>query len=52
MTLPIDGAYKTRDIEGVNFVMVLFSINPGDHRIFMLDVTTHSIRDASTLTFE
>ncbi len=39
-TLPIDRAYKTRDVEIVNFAMLLFSLSPGDHRTFMLDVTT------------
>lgn len=38
-TLPIDGAYKTKDVEVVNFAMFPFSISPGDHRTFMLDIT-------------
>ena len=42
-TLPIDGAYKTKDVEIVNFAMLPFSMSPGDHRTFMLDVTTRSM---------
>ena len=42
-SLPIDGAYKTKDVEIANFALLPFSISPGDHRTFMLDVTTRSM---------
>ncbi len=39
-TSPIDGGYKTPDIEIVNIAMLNFAESPGDHRSLILDVST------------
>ncbi len=42
-TSPIDGGYKTPDIEIVNIAMLNFAESPGDHRSLILDVSTQSL---------
>ena len=37
---PIDGGYKTSEVEIVNLAMLNFGESPGDHRSFILDVST------------
>jgi hypothetical protein len=39
-TSPIDGGYKTPDIEIVNIAMLNFAESPGDHCSLILDVST------------
>jgi hypothetical protein len=39
---PIDGGYKTPEVEIVNLSMLTFAESPGDHRSFILDVSTRS----------
>jgi hypothetical protein len=38
----IDGGYKTLEVEIVNLSMITFAESPGDHRSFILDVSTRS----------
>jgi hypothetical protein len=38
--LPIDGGYKLPEVEIVNLTMIAFAESPGDHRSFILDVST------------
>ena len=40
---PIDGGYKTLEVEIVNLAMLNFAESPGDHRSFVLDVSTWSL---------
>ncbi len=40
---PIDGGYKTPEFEIVNLSMLTFAESPGDHRSFILDVSTRSL---------
>jgi hypothetical protein len=40
---PIDGDYKTPEVEIVNLAMLNFAEGPGDHRSFTLDVSTRSL---------
>ncbi len=42
-TSPIDGSYKTPDIEIVNIAMLNFVESPGDHHSLILDVSTQSL---------
>jgi hypothetical protein len=42
-TSPIDGGYKTPDIEIVNIAMLNFAESPGDHHSLILDVSTQSL---------
>jgi hypothetical protein len=40
---PIDGGYKLPEIEVVNLAMLTFAESPGDHRSFVLDISTRSL---------
>jgi hypothetical protein len=40
---PIDGGYKTPEVEIVNLAMLNFAESPGDHRSFVLDISTRSL---------
>jgi hypothetical protein len=40
---PIDGGYKTPEVEIVNLAMLTFAESPGDHQSFVLDVSTRSL---------
>jgi hypothetical protein len=40
---PIDGGYKTPEVRMVNLAMLTFAESPGDHRLFILDVSTWSL---------
>ncbi len=40
---PIDGGYKTPEVEIVNLAMLNFAESPGDHWSFILDVSTRSL---------
>ena len=40
---PIDGAYKTPEVEIVNLSMVTFAQSPGDHRSLLFDISTRSL---------
>jgi hypothetical protein len=40
---PIDGGYKTPELEIVNLAMLNFAESPGDHRSLIFDVSTRSI---------
>ena len=40
---PIDGGYKSQEIEIVNLFMLNFADSPGDHRSLILDVSTCSM---------
>jgi hypothetical protein len=40
---PIDGGYKTPEVEIVNLAMLNFAESPGDHRSFVLDESTRSL---------
>ena len=40
---PIDGGYKSQEIEIVNLCMLNFADRPGDHRSLILDVSTSSM---------
>jgi hypothetical protein len=39
---PIDGGYKTPEVEIVNLAMLTFAESPRDHQSFVLDVSTRS----------
>ncbi len=39
----IDGGYKSPEIEIVNLGMLSFAESPGDHRLFIIDISTHSL---------
>jgi hypothetical protein len=38
---PIDGGYKSPEIETVQLGMLSFAESPGDHRSFIIDLSTH-----------
>ena len=40
---PIDGGYKSSEIEIVNLGMLTFAESPGDHRSFIIDILTRSL---------
>jgi hypothetical protein len=40
---PIDGAYKSSEIEKVNLSMLTFADSPGDHRSLCFDISTRSL---------
>jgi hypothetical protein len=40
---PIDGGYKPREIEIVNLGMLSFAESPGDHRLFIINISTRSL---------
>jgi hypothetical protein len=40
---PIDGGYKTPEVKIVNFAILTFAESPGDHQLFVLDVSTRSL---------
>ena len=40
---PIDGGYKSPEIEIVNLGMLSFAESPGDHRLFIIDISTRSL---------
>jgi hypothetical protein len=40
---PIDGAYKSSEIEIVNLSMLTFTDSPGDHRSLYFDISTRSL---------
>ena len=40
---PIDGAYKSPEVEIVNLCMLTFAESPGDHRSLCFDITTRSL---------
>jgi hypothetical protein len=40
---PIDGGYKAPEVEIINLAMVTFAESPGDHQLFILDVSTQSL---------
>ena len=40
---PIDGGYKSQEIEMFNLCMLNFADSPGDHRSLILDVSTRSM---------
>jgi hypothetical protein len=40
---PIDGGYKTPEVEIVNLAMLNFAESPGDHRSFILDMSMRSL---------
>jgi hypothetical protein len=39
---PIDGGYKTPEVKIVNLAKLTFAESPGDHQLFVLDVSTRS----------
>ncbi len=39
---PIDGGYKTLEVEIVNLAMLNFA-DPGEHQSFVLDISTRSL---------
>ena len=41
--IPIDAGYKTPDIEVTAFCMLRFMESPGDHRSWIIEVTTRSM---------
>ena len=40
---PIDGAYRSLEIEIVNLCMLMFAESPGDHRSRCFDISTRSL---------
>jgi hypothetical protein len=40
---PIDGGYKTPEVEIINLALLNFAENPGDHGSFVLDIFTCSL---------
>ncbi len=40
---PIDGRYKSPEVEVVDLAMLTFVESPGDHRSFVLDISTRSL---------
>jgi hypothetical protein len=40
---PIDGGYKSSEIEIVNLGMLTFVESPGDHRLFIINILTRSL---------
>jgi hypothetical protein len=40
---PIDGAYKSPEVEIVNLCMLKFEESPGDHRSLCFDISIHSL---------
>jgi len=40
---PIDGGYKSSEIEIVTLGMLTFAESPGDHRSFIIDISTGSL---------
>ncbi len=41
--IPIDGGYKSPEIEVLNVCMLPFLDSPGDHRAFIIDISTRSL---------
>ena len=41
--IPIDAGYKTPDVEVTAFLMLSFMESPGDHRSWLIEVTTRSM---------
>ena len=41
--IPIDSGYRPPDVESVNFCILLFVNSPGDHRAWVIKVSTRSI---------
>jgi hypothetical protein len=41
--LPIDKGYKTPEVEIMNLALLNFAKSPGDHRSFILDISTRSL---------
>ncbi len=41
--LPIDGGYKTPEVENVNLALLNFAESPGNCRSFVLDISTRSL---------
>ena len=41
--IPINGGYKSPEIEVLNVCMLLFLDSPGDHRVFIIDISTRSL---------
>jgi hypothetical protein len=39
-SIPINGGYKSPEIEVMNVCMLLFLDSPGDHRAFVIDIST------------
>ncbi len=42
-SIPIDGGYKSPEIEVLNVYMLPFLDSPGDHRAFIIDISTRSL---------
>jgi len=42
-SIPIDGGYKSPEIEVLNVCMLPFLDSPGDHRAFIIDISTRSL---------
>jgi hypothetical protein len=40
---PIDGCYKSLEVEIINLTMLNFAESQGDHRSLLFDVSTHSL---------
>ena len=40
---PIDGGYKSPEVEIINLAMLNFSKSPGDHRSLVFDISTRSL---------
>ncbi len=40
---PIDGAYKSPEVEIVNLCMLMFAESPGDHRSLCFDISSRSL---------
>jgi hypothetical protein len=40
---PIDGGYKSPEVEIVNIAMLNFAESPGNHRSLLFDITTRSL---------
>jgi hypothetical protein len=40
---PIDGGYTSSEIEIVNLGMFTFAESPGDHRSFIINISTRSL---------
>jgi hypothetical protein len=41
--LPIDGGYKSPEVEIVNLAILTFAESPGDHHSFILDMSTRPL---------
>ena len=42
-TIPIDTGYRYPDVEMTNFFMLTFINNPGNHRAWVIEVSTRSM---------